>query len=654
MKRRRVILAVSLVWVAAAGLVFLGLRPRGPAYGHQHLSQWLAEVDPEIHRVETKNQASLRRDRVVKAIQGLGSNAVPYLLDRLRDKAKPPGLRDKVQDLLDKQSWVDINLPDTRDRAWEASFGFKALGSAGVGAIPALVDLMAPAGTPIDAAECLEGIGVEAVPALLDVATTNADVQVRVLALCSVANLGRAAGQAAPVLVSIMNDPTNQLAGVAMQALAEVDPDPARHIARFAEGLASSSSLCFSASIALARSGSLGLRLLVQTLTPAPTNSAVNLALDPSIWDGGQNRQIRFYRGTYGTAGLALVPNWDALTDHPFLPGARFGSGAGGPQYNVDPLAPRLISLLRHPSPALRLEAMRALRYVGAKGAPGLSRAALDADANVVQEAKAGLGRLGLEVSDGGIVRGPKDRKRIALLFTGHEYAEGATAILDELGRHHARASFFLTGRFLLRSEFQPLVSWMRRDHHYVGPHSYGHLLYCPWEGPKRTLVTRGRCLSDLLANCDLIRVPAVATNPSSFFPTGNLGTASWPIGDEIAYFLPPYEHYNLEIAEWSRELGLTLVNYTPGTRSNADYTGEADTNFVSSQRIFDSIVAREREDPNGLNGFLLLLHLGAGPGRADKFHERFGELLDYLAGKGYEFVRVDEMMTEKGGAGEF
>ena len=111
---------------------------------------------------------------------------------------------------------------------------------------------------------------------------------------------------------------------------------------------------------------------------------------------------------------------------------------------------------------------------------------------------------------------------------------------------------------------------------------------------------------------------------------------------------MPPFEHYNEEIASWSAKSRMTLINYTPGTRSNADYTGEADTNYVSSQTIFDSIVQKEREDPHGLNGLILLLHLGSGPGRKDKFHTRFGELLDYLAGKGYEFVRVDELLEPK------
>jgi hypothetical protein len=60
---------------------------------------------------------------------------------------------------------------------------------------------------------------------------------------------------------------------------------------------------------------------------------------------------------------------------------------------------------------------------------------------------------------------------------------------------------------------------------------------------------------------------------------------------------------------------------------------------------IFKSIVAKEKEDPNALNGFLLLLHVGSGPVRSDKFHEHFRGLLKCLEDKGYQFVRVDELL---------
>ncbi len=244
-----------------------------------------------------------------------------------------------------------------------------------------------------------------------------------------------------------------------------------------------------------------------------------------------------------------------------------------------------------------------------------------------------GLGRAILRVQcemyQGGIVRGPKGEKKVAFVFTGHEFAEGGETILREFSNHNARASFFLTGTFYDNPAFKDLLQRMDREGHYLGPHSDKHLLYCSWDDRNKTLVTQDEFMADLLKNRR--KVSAFTTN-----------------SDARQYFLPAFEYYNREIADWSRSIGHTLINHTPGTRSGADYTGEADKNFVSSQKVFDSIVKHEQEDPNGLNGFILLLHIGAGPNRADKFHNRFGELLDYLAAKGYQFVRVDELLEPK------
>lgn len=237
--------------------------------------------------------------------------------------------------------------------------------------------------------------------------------------------------------------------------------------------------------------------------------------------------------------------------------------------------------------------------------------------------------RSDVELREGGIVRGPTSVRRLAIVFTGHGYAEGGEVILNELGKHKGKGSFFLTGDFLTNTSFKPLIQRIVREGHYLGPHSDKHVLYCPWEGPKKTLVTYTDFQADLDSNLRKIERFGVKRA-------------------QIRFFLPPYEHYNHEIVEWASEMGLTLVNFTPGTRSNADYTGEAEKNFVSSKVIFDSIVAKEQKDPHGLNGFLLLVHIGSGPGRTDKFPARFGELLNYLSGKGYQFVRVDELLESK------
>jgi endoglucanase len=247
----------------------------------------------------------------------------------------------------------------------------------------------------------------------------------------------------------------------------------------------------------------------------------------------------------------------------------------------------------------------------------------------LIAEAALGGPQATFEVSEGGIIRGPKSERRIALEFTGHTFAEGGETILNELAKHHAKASFFLTGDFLDNPKFKPLIGRIIGEGHYIGPHSDKHLLYCPWDGPKKTLISRDAFDSDLNNNLEKLHRFGVP-------------------GSKIKYWLPAYEGYNQEIVDWSKASGLTLVNYSPGTRSNADYTEDAATNFVSSKVIYNSILKKEREDPHGLNGFLLLMHVGVGPGRTDKMHDHLGELLDYLGGKGYQFVRVDELLNSK------
>lgn len=223
-------------------------------------------------------------------------------------------------------------------------------------------------------------------------------------------------------------------------------------------------------------------------------------------------------------------------------------------------------------------------------------------------------------------MRGPAGARRIALLFTGHEFAEGADTILRELDRRSAKASFFLTGDFLRRPDFEPLVRRIVSGGHYLSPHSDRHLLYCGWDSSRPTLVTREAFRRDVEDNLREVERFGVKRQ-------------------DVRFWVPPYEWYNAEIAGWSEALGLRVITFTPGTRANADYTGEADRNFVSSAAIVESILARERSDPQGLNGFLLLMHVGAGPGRRDKMHDRLGALLDQLRERGYAFVRVDELL---------
>ena len=112
-------------------------------------------------------------------------------------------------------------------------------------------------------------------------------------------------------------------------------------------------------------------------------------------------------------------------------------------------------------------------------------------------------------------------------------------------------------------------------------------------------------------------------------------------------FFLPPYEWYNDTIAAWTKDLGLKLINYTPGTISHADYTTPDQNNYRSSKTIYQSISEYEEKNPMGLNGFILLMHIGTDPKRTDKFYEHLPELLLWLKQRNYRMVKVNQLVGE-------
>ena len=66
---------------------------------------------------------------------------------------------------------------------------------------------------------------------------------------------------------------------------------------------------------------------------------------------------------------------------------------------------------------------------------------------------------------------------------------------------------------------------------------------------------------------------------------------------------------------------------------------------YLSSQAIYDRILAYEKEDPHGLNGFILLIHIGTDPERTDKFYLHLADLIRDLKTRGYTLVRIDELL---------
>ncbi len=93
--------------------------------------------------------------------------------------------------------------------------------------------------------------------------------------------------------------------------------------------------------------------------------------------------------------------------------------------------------------------------------------------------------------------------------------------------------------------------------------------------------------------------------------------------------------------------MGLQLINHTHGTLSHADYTVPGTRNYRSSDEIYQSILDYETSASNGLNGFILLSHIGTAPKRTDKFYFYLEKLLEELNSRGYQFKRIDELLAQ-------
>lgn len=225
---------------------------------------------------------------------------------------------------------------------------------------------------------------------------------------------------------------------------------------------------------------------------------------------------------------------------------------------------------------------------------------------------------------ESGIVRGATDRRQIALVFTADEWFEGFDIILRHLKKDNISAGFFLTGRLYRNPEAYNHIRKAKKAGHYLGPHSDMHLLYNDWVQRDSLLVTHDSMLSDLRQNLSSMEC--------------------FGIDHREKLFIPPYEWWNRAVAAWCLNAGWKVMSFTPGTFTNADYTTP---DMGEKYRSTDTLIQRlfRKESTEGLNGAILLIHLGTDPRRTDKFYDRLPELIARFKDRGYRFERIDRMI---------
>ena len=224
---------------------------------------------------------------------------------------------------------------------------------------------------------------------------------------------------------------------------------------------------------------------------------------------------------------------------------------------------------------------------------------------------------------NGGVIRGDSTQKQVCLVFTAAEWADGAETIIRTLKENRIKGGFFFTGEFY--EKYGDIVKRLLSEGHYVGSHSYGHLLYSSWENPDSMLVSQAEFEADIQKSYQLM--------------------ADFGIEQKDApYFIPPYEHYNERVSAWARQLDLSIINFTPGTGTNADYTiPSMGKSYRSSKELYNRLMNFEKN--KGLNGHFLMIHFGTHHERTDKFYKLLPQIIRTLKHRGYRFVSVPDMM---------
>jgi len=232
--------------------------------------------------------------------------------------------------------------------------------------------------------------------------------------------------------------------------------------------------------------------------------------------------------------------------------------------------------------------------------------------------------------------RGLSGTNTVAITFDGGSYSNAASRILDVLAERGLKATFFLTGEFMKR--YPDITRRIANEGHEVGNHMYNHLHLTTFAKNYRqdTLpgITRELVQKELIKNEKLFHEI-----------TGKKMVKLWRA---------PYGEQNATIRSWAHQVGYRHVSWTydPKTKKSLDgldwVSDRHSALYLSSEDIVKKIISFDSETKRGLDGGIVLLHLGTDR-KNDPFYPKLGELIDRLQEKGYKVGSVTQVLGTGG-----
>lgn len=228
--------------------------------------------------------------------------------------------------------------------------------------------------------------------------------------------------------------------------------------------------------------------------------------------------------------------------------------------------------------------------------------------------------------------RGSVERKQVSLTFDGGSTDNAAVQILDILKENRLHVTVFLTGGFV--EKFPDITRRLVQEGHEVGNHTWNHPHLTSFANNKHneTLpnVTR-EFLQDQLNRTAQLFEEVTGTKMAPFWRA-------------------PYGEHNAEIRQWAAELGYRHVGWTRGrswqeSMDTMDWVADTTSGaYHTAEEILAHLMAMAENEANGVNGGIILTHLGSHRQEGDHFYTVLPRLITGLREKNYALVKVSEL----------
>jgi peptidoglycan/xylan/chitin deacetylase (PgdA/CDA1 family) len=217
-------------------------------------------------------------------------------------------------------------------------------------------------------------------------------------------------------------------------------------------------------------------------------------------------------------------------------------------------------------------------------------------------------------------------KKMVALTFDGGSEATHTKEILSILKKQQVRCTMFLTGKFM--EKYPDIVEEIIQDGHEIANHTYDH--------PHLTTYAQNASNgNETYVDFNYIQMQLFRTDSIFSQITGQHLKPFWRA---------PFGEYNQQILTWAAQMGYLHIRWTSGFDTFDWVVDESSKLYRTPQEFLDHFKRQEKNRSSGLNGVIVLMHLGSIRNQ-DHIFEALPHLIEFTKKNGYALVPISSLL---------